>query len=154
MIDHAWMGWSCRGVSSGRFQEEHACGPLRIVRVALSRRSGMLDRAAVLARTSPLLPPRLGHRSGTNVLRKRESTVAAKNGIELPSKQWQTLQKGKCSDEGCAEEDRVSNARIEEPDFSLSILTCTEQANYEERSMSGGTAHNLVIEVIKTDYEF
>lgn len=69
-------------------------------------------------------------------------------------KQWQTLQKGKCSDEGCAEEDRVSNARIEEPDFSLSILTCTEQANYEERSMSGGTAHNLVIEVIKTDYEF
>lgn len=73
--------------------------------------------------------------------------------VESNCYQRQALPEDQCS-EGCAGEDRVSSAEPEEPDFSWSILTCTEQANFEGRRISGGTAHNLVIELMRTAYEF
>ncbi|MGQ7957864.1 hypothetical protein ACUTAF_09175 [Pseudomonas sp. SP16.1] len=62
-------------------------------------------------------------------------------------------QQSRCTD-GCGAEDDVSSVAPAEPDLSLSILTCTDQTGLEDRRISGGTGHNLVIEVIRTDYEF
>lgn len=73
--------------------------------------------------------------------------------VESNCYQQRSLPEDKCN-EGCTGEDRASSMNAEGGGLSWSIFTCTEQADFEGRRISGGTAHNLVIELMRTAYEF